>query len=104
MKILTVYFSMKGETISSGMKIVNLEKGNTASAAEFIQEAVSGDLFEIQTVKTYLKDHIHDNFNIFDFALDDEDMSIIRSMDTGKGTHNPDNMANAVTLGMYKIH
>ena len=58
MKILTVYFSMKGETISSGMKIVNLEKGNTASAAEFIQEAVGGDLFEIQTVKTYLKDHM----------------------------------------------
>ena len=49
-------------------------------------------------------EHIRDNFNIFDFALDDEDMSIIRSMDTGKGTHNPDNMANAVTLGMYKIH
>ena len=24
--------------------------------------------------------------------------------DVGKGTHNPDNMANAVTLGMYKIH
>ena len=49
-------------------------------------------------------EHIRDNFNIFDFALDDEDMSIIRSMDTGKGTHNPDNMANAVTLSMYKIH
>ncbi len=49
-------------------------------------------------------EHIRENFNIFDFALDDEDMSIIRSMDTGKGTHNPDNMANAVTLGMYKIH
>jgi len=49
-------------------------------------------------------EHIRDNFNIFDFALDDEDMSSIRSMDTGKGTHNPDNMANAVTLGMYKIH
>ena len=58
MKILTVYFSLKGETIAPGMKIVNLEKGHTAQAAEYIQEAVGGDLFEIETVKTYLKDHM----------------------------------------------
>ena len=34
----------------------------------------------------------------------DDDMTAIRALDKGKGTHNPDNMANAVTLGMYKIH
>ena len=27
MRIITVFFSMKGETIAPGMKIVNLEKG-----------------------------------------------------------------------------
>lgn len=56
-KVITIYFSMKGETIAPGMKIVNLEKGNTAVAAEYIRKAVGGELFEIKTVKTYIKDH-----------------------------------------------
>ncbi|MBU3201101.1 NAD(P)H-dependent oxidoreductase [Clostridium estertheticum] len=56
--ILTVYFSLKGQTIAPGMKIVNLKKGNTAVVAEYIQKAVGGDLFEIETVKTYIKDHM----------------------------------------------
>ena len=30
--ILTVFYSLKGETIAPGMKIVNLEKGHTAVA------------------------------------------------------------------------
>lgn len=58
MSVLTVYFSMKGETIAPGMKIVNLEKGHTAVAAEAVQRAVGGDLFEIETVKTYIADHM----------------------------------------------
>lgn len=57
-RILTIYFSLKGETVAPGMKIVNLKKGNTAVAAEFIRNAVGGDLFEIETEKTYLKDHM----------------------------------------------
>ena len=58
MKTLTVYFSMKGETIAPGMKIVNLEKGHTAVAAEAVAKAAGGDLFEIETVKTYIEDHM----------------------------------------------
>lgn len=58
MKILTVFFSMKGETIAPGMKVVDLEKGHTNVAAEYIQQAVGGDLFEIETVKTYIADHM----------------------------------------------
>ena len=58
MAVLTVYFSMKGETIAPGMKIVNLKKGHTAVAAEAIQSAVGGDIFEIETVKTYIADHM----------------------------------------------
>ena len=57
-KILIVFYSLKGETIAPGMKIVNLEKGHTAAAAEFIQKSVGGDLFEIETVKTYIEDHM----------------------------------------------
>ena len=58
MAILTVYFSLKCETIAPGMKIVNLEKGHTAVVAEAIQRAIGGDLFEIETVKTYIADHM----------------------------------------------
>ena len=57
-KILTVYYSLAGETIAPSMKIVNLEKGHTAVAAEYIQKAVGGDIFEIETVKTYIEDHM----------------------------------------------
>ncbi|MBP3901802.1 MAG: flavodoxin [Blautia sp.] len=58
MAILTAFFSMKGETIAPGMKIINLEKGHTAVAAETIQSAVGGDLYEMETVKTYNPDHM----------------------------------------------
>lgn len=58
MAVLTAYFSMKGETIAPGMKIVNVDKGNTAYVAEFIHDAVGGDIYEIQTVKTYNPDHM----------------------------------------------
>ncbi len=58
MAVLTAFFSMKGETIAPGMKIVNLEKGHTAVVAETIQNAVGGDLFEMETIKTYNPDHM----------------------------------------------
>ena len=45
---------MKGETIAPGMKIVNLKRGHTAVAVEATHEAVGGDSFEIETVKTYM--------------------------------------------------
>ncbi|EFE14189.1 flavodoxin [Clostridium sp. M62/1] len=50
--ILTVYYSRKGENYFGG-SIRSIAKGNTAYAAEFIQNAVGGDLFEIDTVKSY---------------------------------------------------
>ena len=56
-KIAIVYYSLKGETIAPDMKVVQLEKGHTA-AAEFIQQAVGGDLIELETVKTYAADHM----------------------------------------------
>lgn len=57
-KILTVFFSMKGQTIWSGWAIKDLKEGNTAVAAKYIQKAVGGDLFEIETTKSYNKDHM----------------------------------------------
>lgn len=35
----------------------NIAKGNTEVVAEFIQNAVGGDLFEVDTVKPYAADH-----------------------------------------------
>ena len=40
------------------MAVEFLEKGHTAVAAEYIQAAVGGELFEIETVKEYIKDHM----------------------------------------------
>ena len=51
-KILTFYYSRKGENYVNG-SIKKLEKGNTKRVAEFIQKAVGGDLFEIETVREY---------------------------------------------------
>lgn len=54
--ILTVYYSRKGENYFGG-SIRSVDKGNTAYVAEFIQKAVGGDLFEIDTVKPYSDDY-----------------------------------------------
>ena len=57
MAILIVYYSRKGQNYWNG-SIVDLKKGNTERVAEFIQKAVGGDLFEIETVKEYSKDYM----------------------------------------------
>lgn len=53
---LIVYYSRKGENYFSG-QIKSIVKGNTAYVAEFIQEAVGGDLFEIETITPYPADY-----------------------------------------------
>lgn len=55
-KIITLYYSRKGENYWHG-GVKNLQKGNTETVAEFIQNAVGGDLFEVETVKEYAKDY-----------------------------------------------
>lgn len=54
--ILTVYYSRKGQNYWNG-SIKDIEKGNTERVAEFIRKAVGGDLFEIETVRTYDEDY-----------------------------------------------
>ena len=55
-KALVVYYSRKGENhMPGGIQI--LPKGHTAFAAEFIRDAVDGDLFEIDTVKPYAENY-----------------------------------------------
>ena len=55
-KNLIIYYSRTGENYVNG-SIKNLQKGNTEICAEFIQEAVGGDLFEIRTAAEYSKDY-----------------------------------------------
>ena len=56
MATLIAYYSRKGQNYWNG-NIVDLAKGNTERAAEFVQKAVGGDLFEIETVKDYAADY-----------------------------------------------
>jgi flavodoxin len=53
---LIIYYSRKGENYMNG-SIKNLSKGNTEIVAEFIQDAVGGDLFEVDTVERYAEDY-----------------------------------------------
>lgn len=53
---LVVYFSHKGENYSNGC-IIELEKGNTATAAEMIASMTEADLFEIEAVTAYPFDY-----------------------------------------------
>lgn len=55
-KILIAYYSRKGQNYV-GNRIVNLTVGNTEVAAKMAQEITGGDLFEIQTVKSYPVDY-----------------------------------------------
>ncbi len=55
-KNLIIYYSRKGENYWNG-SIKNISKGNTEIVAEFIQKAVGGDLFKVETVKEYAADY-----------------------------------------------
>jgi len=55
-KILSVYFSRKGNNYLGG-SIVNLPIGNTEVIAKKIQGLTGGDLFQIRTVKPYPDDY-----------------------------------------------
>lgn len=55
-KNLIIYYSRKGQNYRNGA-ICDIPKGNTEIVAEFIQKAIGGDLFEIETVKPYSADY-----------------------------------------------
>lgn len=55
-KNLIIYYSRKGENYWNG-SIRNIAKGNSEIVAEFVQKAVGGDLFQIETVKEYSADY-----------------------------------------------
>lgn len=56
MASIIIYYSRTGENYWAG-GVKNISKGNTERVAEFVQEAVGGDLFEVRTVKEYAADY-----------------------------------------------
>ena len=52
MKILTAFFSHKGENYFGG-RIVYINKGNTAKVAEKLHALVGGDMYEIKSASPY---------------------------------------------------
>ena len=55
-KCLIAYYSRRGNNYVNG-QIRNLTVGNTETAAKMIGEITGGDLFHIDTVKTYPEDY-----------------------------------------------
>ena len=55
-KNLILYYSRRGENYLNG-SIKSLAKGNTEICAEYIQNAVGGDMFEIRTEEKYSDDY-----------------------------------------------
>lgn len=55
-KNLIIYYSRKGQNYVNG-SIKDLKKGNSEICAEFIQDSVGGDLFEIKPVNDYSEDY-----------------------------------------------
>lgn len=53
---LIIYYSRKGANYVNG-SIVALTKGNTEICAEYIQDTVGGNLFEVRTAKPYSADY-----------------------------------------------
>ena len=47
---------------------------------------------------------IKSNLDIFGFELTDAEMDAIRALDTGKGTHDPDDPINAERLLSFRVH
>lgn len=58
----------------------------------------------ISLPKSTNDERIKGNIDIFDFKLTDEEMENIQAMDTGKGTHDPEDLSNETRLMGLKIH
>lgn len=64
----------------------------------FVQEGI------VALPKSTSESHIKENMDIFDFELTQEEMDIIRMLDTNIGTHDPEDTANETRLMGLKIH
>lgn len=58
----------------------------------------------ISLPKSTNPERMRGNIEIFDFELNEEEMKAIQALDTGMGTHNPEDPANETRLMGLKIH
>lgn len=56
-KNLILYYSRRGQNYVNG-EIRTLERGNSELCAQYIRDAVGGDLFEVRTVREYPEDYM----------------------------------------------
>lgn len=54
--------------------------------------------------KSTKSERIKSNLDVFGFELSADEMDAIRALDTGKGTHDPDDPANAERLLAFRVH
>lgn len=47
---------------------------------------------------------IASNLDVFDFCLTDDEMDAMRALDTGKGTHDPEDPTNEERLLVFRVH
>jgi diketogulonate reductase-like aldo/keto reductase len=47
---------------------------------------------------------IASNLDVFDFELTDAEMDALRALDTGKGTHDPEDPVNEERLLAFRVH
>ena len=95
-KNLIIYYSRKGENYWNG-GIKNIAKGNTEIVAEFIQNAVGGDLFEIETVKTYAADY----YECIDDAKQELRANASASFEKGLAVHGADAARSEKTVAAW---
>lgn len=91
------------ESMMNNLSLVNIAEKYHKNVGQIIlrwhlQEGI------VAIPKATSEEHIKSNVDIFDFVLTDAEMAEIRSMDTGKGTHDPEDMKNVERLSAYSVH
>lgn len=91
------------KSLMSDIRIVKLAEKYNKNVGQIIlrwhlQEGI------VAIPKATSEEHIKSNVDIFDFVLTDAEMAEIRSMDTRKGTHDPEDMQNIERLRAYRVH
>jgi len=54
--------------------------------------------------KSTRPERIKSNLDVFGFELTDAEMDAIRTLDTGKGTHDPEDTGNVDRLLAFRVH
>ncbi|HCK89022.1 MAG TPA: 2,5-diketo-D-gluconic acid reductase [Erysipelotrichaceae bacterium] len=90
------------ELLTSPVLVKLAEKYGKNAGQIILKFEVQEDVIALP--KSTNPERIKGNIDIFDFELTEDEMNQIRALDTGKGTHNPDDPANESRLMSFRIH